>query len=123
LTSYARTAPDGLSQTGHDVAPAEAPAETAPVPIQVLARAYAERALQVLVDVMTDRKVTPSTRVNAAIAVLDRAWGKPITPIEDDKEYQSVRLEIIRRIIVDPQHSEGCSDGAGVHPAPGTGPL
>jgi len=53
------------------VPPAEAPAETAPVPIRDLARAHAERAFQVLVDVMTDRKVTPSTRVNAAIAVLD----------------------------------------------------
>ena len=122
MTSYARTAPPAQSPTVLGVPSAEAPAETVPVPIQVLARAYAERALQVLVDVMTDRKVTPSTRVNAAIAVLDRAWGKPITPTEDDKEYkeyEAIRLEVIRHIIVDPRHS----DEPGLHPAAATGPL
>jgi hypothetical protein len=55
---------------------------------------------------MKDRKVTPSTRVNAAIAVLDRAWGKPITPTADDKEYQAIRLDIIRHIIVEPGHPD-----------------
>jgi hypothetical protein len=90
----------------HDVAPAEGPAETAPVPIRVLARTHAERALQVLVDVMRDRKVTPSTRVIAATAVLDRAWGKPTPPTADDDDYKAARLEIIRHIIVEPGHPD-----------------
>ena len=119
MTSYARTALPAQSRTVHDVAPEGTPAETAPAPIRVLARAHAERAFQVLVDVMTDRKVTPSTRVNAATVILDRAWGKAITPTADDQEYEAARLEIIRRIIVEPGHS----DGEGVPAAAGAGPL
>jgi hypothetical protein len=101
------------------VASEAAPAEIAPVPIRELARAHAETAFRVVVAIMTDRKVTPSTRLNAACEVLDRAWGKAITPSGDDDDQKQIQLAIIRRIIVDPGHS----DEPGFHPADATGPV
>ena len=45
--------------------------------VRVLARAYGEDAIEALVSIMGNAKTPPAARVAAAIAVLDRGYGKP----------------------------------------------
>ena len=45
--------------------------------IAELARTHTVGAIATLAAIMTDPGVPPSARVNAAIALLDRGWGKP----------------------------------------------
>ena len=122
MTTHTLIVPDEPRHTVHDVALERAPAESATEAVRELARAHAKDALQVLIDVMGNEEATDSTRVTAAIAVLDRACGKP-TAASDDDTHHAPQLETIRRIIVDPRHSEGRSDEPGLHPAPAAGPL
>ena len=118
MTTHTMIVPNEPRHTVHDVALERAPAELSPRAFRELALAHAKAALDVLVAVMGDDTVTASTRVIAATEILDRALGKP-TPASDDDADHAPRLETIRRIIVDPGHS----DEPGFHPAPGTGPL
>jgi hypothetical protein len=50
--------------------------------ITELAKAHTETALATLVEIMTNKKATPSSRVQAAEAILNRGWGKPAQRIE-----------------------------------------
>jgi hypothetical protein len=57
--------------------------------IQSLARVRSVTALEVLTQIATDASASASARVAAAIAILDRGWGKPaqavqstITPVD-----------------------------------------
>jgi hypothetical protein len=119
LTAHTMIVPNAPRHTVHDVALERAPAEIVPaVPIKALARSLADQALRVLAEIMLDDTVTASTRVVAASEVLDRALGKA-APTSDDDADHAPRLETIRRIIVDPGHS----DEPGLHPAVATGPL
>src|SRR5277367_854047 len=45
--------------------------------IRALAKTYGEDAIEALVSVMGNAKTPPAARVAAAIAVLDRGFGKP----------------------------------------------
>lgn len=45
--------------------------------VQELAKSYTEEAVQALLDVMTDERSNGSARVQAAVAMLDRGWGRP----------------------------------------------
>jgi hypothetical protein len=45
--------------------------------VRALARAYGEDAITALASIMGNAKTPPAARVAAAIAVLDRGWGKP----------------------------------------------
>jgi len=123
LTTHTMLVPGEPRHTVHDVALERAPAEAAAGAVRELARAHAKEALQVLIDVMANEEATDSTRVTAAIAVLDRACGKPTTASDEDDAHHAPQLETIRRIIVDPQHTEGRSDEPGLHATPETGPV
>ena len=46
-----------------------------------LARAQTEKAVAVLVEIMTGKE-TPTARIAAANALLDRGWGKPRGEVE-----------------------------------------
>lgn len=50
--------------------------------IRELAKGYTEEAMATLVEVARNKKASPSARVAAASALLDRAWGKPPQHIE-----------------------------------------
>lgn len=50
--------------------------------IRELARNHTESALQTLVEIAQNKKSPPSARVHAAVALLDRGWGKPAQFIE-----------------------------------------
>jgi hypothetical protein len=45
--------------------------------IRSLARAHTETAIRTLVGVMRQPKAPASARIAAAVALLDRGWGKP----------------------------------------------
>lgn len=45
--------------------------------VKVLARQHTEAAIQSLLEIATDKKAEKRARVAAAIALLDRGYGKP----------------------------------------------
>lgn len=45
--------------------------------IKELARQHTQNALQTLIEIATNPKAKDTARVQAANAILDRAWGKP----------------------------------------------
>jgi hypothetical protein len=47
-----------------------------------LARSYAAEALETLVKIMRDKRASTTGRAGAAVAVLDRGYGKPTQPVE-----------------------------------------
>ena len=50
--------------------------------IQELARSHAAEAIETLVEIMLNKKASPSSRALAAIALLDRAYGKPKVEVD-----------------------------------------
>lgn len=50
--------------------------------IRDIARQHTEAAINTLVKIMSDSDATPSSRVGAATALLDRGWGRPAQTIE-----------------------------------------
>ncbi|MBP2160279.1 MULTISPECIES: hypothetical protein [Asticcacaulis] len=47
-----------------------------------VARAHGERAFQVLVAIAEDPEAAPTARIAAANAILDRAYGKAVPPVD-----------------------------------------
>jgi len=45
--------------------------------VQALARGYTSRAVETLRGIMEDIKAPPAARIAAAIAILDRGFGRP----------------------------------------------
>ncbi|GEP04042.1 DUF5681 domain-containing protein [Methylobacterium oxalidis] len=50
------------------------------------AREHTERAIEVLVAIMTSEDAATAARVAAASAILDRGYGKPTQPVDGDGE-------------------------------------
>jgi len=50
--------------------------------IREIAREHTEPAIGILVAVMNDAGASPSSRVAAATALLDRGWGRPAQTID-----------------------------------------
>lgn len=55
-----------------------------PTDIRSLARSHTSSALNVLKSVMNQGDAPPAARVSAAVALLDRGWGKPPQFATDD---------------------------------------
>ena len=53
--------------------------------ISTLARSRSAECIDVLLDIASDSNNAAATRVAAAIALLDRGWGKPGAMPADDK--------------------------------------
>ncbi len=64
--------------------------------IRSLARSHTEAAIKVLAGVMNQKKTPPAARVSAAVALLDRGWGKPTQMIAGDPEREPNELEVTR---------------------------
>ena len=58
----------------------------APSDIRSLARSHTTKALNVLKGIMSERGAPHSSRVAAAVALLDRGWGKPPQSIDANIE-------------------------------------
>lgn len=54
--------------------------------VQELCRNWTEEAVQALADIMRDTGEKGPARVAAAIALLDRGYGKPAQPVDWGKE-------------------------------------
>lgn len=59
--------------------------------ISDLAKQYTEDALATLVEICNDKDASPNARVNAATALLDRAWGKPVQSLQSINANVEVR--------------------------------
>lgn len=57
--------------------------------IRSLARSHTATAVRTLAGIMKERRAPAAARVSAAIAVLDRGWGKPQQAIEMDWRQKS----------------------------------
>ncbi len=79
-----------------------------PTEIRSLARSHTESAIKVLASIMNQPKASHAARVSAAVALLDRGWGKPTVMVAGDPDSGPVltedvsdpetRLELARRI-------------------------
>ncbi len=63
--------------------------------IRSLARSHTEAAIKVLAGVMNQKKTPPAARVSAAVALLDRGWGKPTQMIAGDPESTPIETEVL----------------------------
>jgi hypothetical protein len=54
--------------------------------VRELAQAQTESAIAGLVRVLEGEKTPAAARVSAAVALLDRGWGKPVQMITGDEE-------------------------------------
>ena len=68
-----------------------------PTDIRSLARSHTEKALNTLAGIMKEPDAPPAARVSAAIALLDRGWGKP---------QQTVDMTVRRQIAKDMSDDE-----------------
>lgn len=47
-----------------------------------LCKEHAKSAVEILIEIMNDKNAKDSDRITASIAILDRAYGKPISSVE-----------------------------------------
>lgn len=69
--------------------------------VKELAKAHSEGAIGSLVEIMEDKSSPPSARVSAAIALLDRGWGRPPQAITGDADNPIQLVGRIERVIVE----------------------
>ena len=50
----------------------------APTEIKSLARVHTQAAIRTLAKIINQPKASPLARIAAAVALLDRGWGKPV---------------------------------------------
>ena len=60
--------------------------------VQQLARTYTEDAVEALHEVFMDRRANGSARVQAAVAMLDRGWGRPKQSVDVSVDHRSSGL-------------------------------
>lgn len=70
----------GMFKPGQSGNPTGRPKES--YRVSELAKEHTEQALVTLVEIAQNKKAPPSARVQAACALLDRAWGKPAQYVE-----------------------------------------
>jgi hypothetical protein len=75
--------------------------------VKDLARMHTKTAIAALVRVIEDKKANPSARVSAAVAILDRGWGKPVQAIAGANGEDPIELvHRVERVIVRPAGSD-----------------
>ncbi|CAO4185300.1 DUF5681 domain-containing protein [Methylorubrum extorquens] len=60
--------------------------------VKELARDKTELAVETLVQIMTNEKMNGSARVQAAVAILDRGWGRPKQSIDMKVDHEATGL-------------------------------
>lgn len=66
--------------------------------IRSLARSHTDTAIRTLVGIMNQSKASPAARVAAAVAVLDRGWGKPQQALDLTHDVGDTLAELMREI-------------------------
>jgi hypothetical protein len=94
-----------------------------PCDIRSLAQAHTEDAIKTLADITKQADASPAARVSAAIALLDRGWGKstPISPDADPLEDATTDelcalLDTIRSLRARDDASAGRGDAGAADP-------
>lgn len=85
----------------------------APVEIRSLARSHTEKALKTLKEIMENVEINPAARVSAAVALLDRGWGKPSQTVD-----MTVRRQIAKELSDDELADIAAGSSEGVAEAP-----
>lgn len=62
--------------------------------VKELARAHTEAAIRALVEALGDEK----TKVPAAVALLDRGWGKPAQAVTGEDGEGAIKIEVVTGI-------------------------
>lgn len=70
--------------------------------VRMKAREMTVEALGTLATIMRDDTAPPPARVTAAVAILDRGWGKPTQPIDGDGEGGPIPLQCIEVRFIKP---------------------
>jgi hypothetical protein len=87
-------------------APRRKPISGAPArdfrPLALRARDHTAKALEALVGTLDDPAATPAAKVSAAIALLDRGWGKPT------ERHEHVNLNAVAELSDDETPSLSC---------------
>src|SRR3974390_2823852 len=65
--------------------------------IASLARSYTETVLKMLAGLVTREDVSPTARIAAGVALLDRGWGKPTQSVNENDERPQI-TEVFNRI-------------------------
>lgn len=68
--------------------------------VRDLCRSFTRDAVNALAEVVNNRKTPAAARVGAAIALLDRGWGKPVQVVAGE-DGGPVRIERIECVLVD----------------------
>jgi hypothetical protein len=58
-----------------------------------IAQEYTLEALNVLVEVMRNKKTTPKVRIVAAAHILDRGWGKPVAFLQRESQAEVTHID------------------------------
>jgi hypothetical protein len=66
--------------------------------IREIARQHTDTAIETLVKVMNAGDASPSARVAAATALLDRGWGRPAQTIDANINSQESFEDLVQRI-------------------------
>ena len=61
--------------------------------IRSLARSHTESAIKALSGIMSSKKAPVAARVAAAVALLDRGWGRPTQMIAGDPDGAPVKVD------------------------------
>jgi hypothetical protein len=71
-----------------------------PTNIRSLARSHTDRAIQTLAGIMDSQHSSDDAKIRAAIALLDRGWGRPAQTQDMTVNYsaEAAFLEVIRRV-------------------------
>ena len=72
------------------------------IEIASMARGYTETVIKMLVGMVVREDVSPTVRITAGLALLDRGWGKPLQKVELEGDRPTQITEIIN-YIVDPK--------------------
>ena len=86
--------------------------------IRSLARVHTKSAINTLKNIMAQKKAPAAARITAAIALLDRGWGKAAQPHTGADGEGPVVVKGVTVTYVDPDHRAGYTNGEGVQ-APG----
>jgi len=71
-----------------------------------LARAHTAAALSTLVSICSGKTNEPKDRISAAVAILDRGWGKPKESVDIDAHVEGKGLPVIQIVRYDDDRTD-----------------
>ena len=74
--------------------------------IRSVARSHTRTAINALVGVMKAKDASHAARVSAAIAILDRGWGRPVQALQNGEDGALELIHKIERVIVHPENPD-----------------